>query len=294
VAEILKLLRASLPATINLNHALTHTSPILADATQIHQVVMNLATNAFHALEATGGSLDISLTDVCLDHPLPAVQGELAPGAYVVLEVKDTGPGIPPEILPRIFEPYFTTKGVGKGTGLGLATVLGIVKTHGGEIVVASEPGTGTAFTVYFPAIPSAQPTTRSPENFPCQSGHGRLLFVDDEPVLAKLGKALLSRLGYDVTALTDSPEALQIFRSHPEAFDLVVTDLTMPQLTGLDLAREIQTIRPGIPIILYTGYTERLSQEFPRELGIRKIFLKPLEITGLARTIKELLAAKA
>ena len=290
VKEALKLLRASLPSTIDVRQNLYGDTYIMADPTQIHQVIMNLATNAFHALEEIGGVLAVSLEDVRLDSPLPAVQGEIQPGDYVRLQVLDTGPGIAPEIWSRIFEPYFTTKEVGKGTGMGLATVLGIVKSHGGEIVLEKESGQGTTFTLYFPALAETEPADQPLPETDLPTGTGKILFVDDEPDLAKLGKVILSSLGYTVTTTTNSRVALEIFRSQPEAYDLVITDLTMPNFTGAELAQKIQEIRSDIPLIICTGYRERLSREDMERLGIKEVLIKPVKARQLAEVIQQLL----
>jgi CheY-like chemotaxis protein len=207
--------------------------------------------------------------------------------------VQDTGPGIPPEIIQRIFEPYFTTKETGKGTGLGLPTVMAIVKSHGGGIVLESNIGQGTAFTIYFPALQAVEPDMPSPREGIVQSGVGRILFVDDEQPLAELGKAFVERLGYQATAVTDSSEALEIFRSQPQEFDLVVTDLTMPKLTGIDLAREVKIIRPDMPIILCTGYAERVSQGMAKELGIQEVIIKPFKLQQLGQILNKILESK-
>jgi PAS domain S-box-containing protein len=289
VQEAINLLRATLPATIEINAQLLSESPVLADATQINHATMNLATNAFHAMEKTGGLLSITLDEMEFDRPMPTVHGGLPPGSYVRLKIEDTGAGIDPEIQPRIFEPYFTTKEVGKGTGLGLATVLGIVKSHGGEISLESQPGQGTAFSLYFPII-DQQPDLPIHEQPTLPKSAERILFIDDEPALAELGKAALTRLGYAVTASTKSREALEIFQTRPQEFDLVITDLTMPHLNGLDLARHLQALRPELPIIICTGYSELLNPAETRELGIKEILGKPLSLTLLAETVKRVL----
>jgi PAS domain S-box-containing protein len=294
IQDVLQLLLASLPRTIEIQqHLLSHT-PILADATQIHQIILNLVTNAYHAMEETGGTLEISLVEVQIESPVPANLKELKPGLYMKLQVRDTGPGIDPDILPRIFEPYFTTKEVGKGNGLGLAIVLGITKSHGGEIVVDSIPGQGTTFTIYFPQLIATRPTSSTIAPSDLTAGTGHILIVDDEPALADLWAAALNRLGYETTKITNSLEAMEIFSAHPEEFDLVITDLVMPELTGLELVRKARTIRPDITIIACTGYSERFGQEEIMELGIKAVLKKPLEVRQLAEVVKQVLGSRA
>ena len=290
VQEALKLMRAIIPTTIEIRSLLLSNSTILADATQIHQIIMNLASNAFHAMETNGGILDISLTDEELEQPLAAIQGELQPGRYVKLQIKDTGVGIDPGFMPLIWDPYFTTKEVGKGTGLGLATVLGLVKTHNGEMLLESELGQSSTFTIYFPVVEETLDTVSTISQVGLPSGTGRILFIDDEPALAALGQTALSSQGFEVTAKISSREALELFKTQPEAFDLVVMDLTMPQLTGLDLAREMHAIRTDIPIILFTGYAERLISNKLHEIGIREVLIKPLQVSQLGESINKLL----
>ncbi len=282
-----------MPSTIEIQQLLLAQDTIMADPNQIRQVIMHLVTNAYQAMGEMGGTLEISLVNVPIENPTPASLGELQPGPYVKLQVKDTGPGIDPDILPHIFEPYFTTKEVGQGSGLGLAAVLGIVKSHGGEIVVDSIPGQGTSFTIYFPQLIETLSST-----LPTAPGHvttdlGRILIVDDEPALADLWAAALNRLGYKTTKTTNSLEALEIFSERPEVFDLLITDLVMPELTGLELAREARTIRPDISIIACTGYSERFSQEEIMKLGIKAVLKKPLEVSQLAEVVNQIMGSK-
>jgi PAS domain S-box-containing protein len=291
VEEALTLLRASLPSTIEIRQYLESGSPILADATQMHQVVINLATNASQAMEETGGFLEIILKDRHLEGPLTTVHGKLPAGKYVALTVKDTGPGIDPEITPRIFEPYFTTKEAGKGTGLGLATVQGIVRSHGGDLVVESTPGQGTVLTAYFPRLGETRVITATPDEETIPRGTERILLVDDEIFMANLGKAALGKMGYRVTATTSSREALEIFRANPKDFDLVITDLTMPQLTGVELGKRLMEIRGDVRLILCTGYNERFSREEVLKLGFREFLKKPLGINELGKTVQRVLA---
>jgi nitrogen-specific signal transduction histidine kinase/ActR/RegA family two-component response regulator len=294
IQETLQLLRAGLPGSIKIQPLLLSHTPILADAAQIQQIILNLATNAYNTMEKTGGTLEISLVDEQIENPEPASLGELRPGFYVKLEVRDTGTGIAPDVLPRIFEPYFTTKEVGKGSGLGLATVLGITKSHGGEIVVDSTPGKGTTFIIYFPQLIKTQPSASSTTLKHSTAGLRRILIVDDEPALADLWAAALNLLGYETTKITNSLEALEIFSAQPENFDLLITDLVMSGLTGMELAREARTIRPDIVIIACTGYNEKFSQEEILGLGFKAVLKKPLEVRQLVKVVEQVMGNKA
>ena len=290
VNEALKLLRASIPSTIEIDRRIERRqTTILADATQIHQVVLNLCTNAVHAMEKTGGMLKVTLEPVEIESPRGPATGDLIEGRYVKLSVSDTGIGMDTTTLDRLFNPYFTTKSKGTGTGLGLAVVHGIVQSHGGTIDVSSEPGKGSVFDVYFPRIDKEiVPAKKSA--IPLSKGDERILFVDDEEGLGNLGTRMLGHLGYDVVTKTSSMEALDLFRTRHNRFDLVVTDLTMPFMTGDKLAEELMKIRPDIPIILCTGYSERLSEDEIRKLGIRTLLIKPIELEELSRTVRNVL----
>ncbi len=290
IKETLKLLRASLPATIQVRQDLGDRGKILGDPTQVHQVVMNLCTNAYHAMGAEGGLLDISLASVDIDAG-HLVQGEtLQPGQYLKLSVRDTGHGIEPEILHRIFEPYYTTREKGAGTGLGLAVVHGIVKNHHGAIQASSQVGVGSTFDVYFPKVEDYSVESEAEPEEPVRGGNECILFVDDEPALEELGGRLLSGLGYEVVTRSSAWEALQLFKAKTMAFDLVITDMTMPQLTGEKLALEILRIRPEMPIILCTGFSEQINNERARSLGIRALVMKPFLKNEMARTIRRVL----
>ena len=261
VKEAARLLRPLLPTTIVINQQVdVATRPILADPNQLHQILMNLCTNAFHAMEQTGGILEITLKDckLCqsdlLHHP------EIQPGNFVMLSISDTGPGIEPEIWGRIFDPYFTTKGVGKGTGMGLSIVHGIVTSCGGFITSENNIGNGAIFRVFFPALEEkVVPYVHHIEAVAL--GNERILFVDDENILVEMGQAMLEQLGYEVTIRTSSLEALTTFQNQSDQFDVVITDQTMPGMTGMDLARQMLRIRPDIPIILCTGYSTVISE---------------------------------
>ena len=290
IKETLKLLRASLPATIQVRQDLGDRGKILGDPTQVHQVVMNLCTNAYQAMSAEGGLLDISLSSVDINAG-HLVQGEtLQPGQYLKLSVRDTGHGIDPEILHRIFEPYYTTREKGAGTGLGLAVVHGIVKNHHGAIQASSQVGVGSTFDVYFPKVEDYSVESEAEPEEPVRGGNECILFVDDEPALEELGGRLLSGLGYEVVTRSSAWEALQLFKAKTMAFDLVITDMTMPQLTGEKLALEILRIRPEMPIILCTGFSEQINNERARSLGIRALVMKPFLKNEMARTIRRVL----
>ena len=288
VREALKLLRASLPSTIEIrSQSCTNCPAVLADPTQIHQVVMNLCTNAAHAMEEKGGRLDVALSVVNVDQEMAGADPQLHEGCYVRLSVCDTGHGMDTATLERIFDPFFTTKPPGQGTGLGLAVVHGIVRNHEGGITVYSQPGEGAAFHLYFPAV-ERESYDGQGDAPPVSSGAGeRLLFVDDEDIVAKVAARVLERLGYKVTACTDPKEALALFQQQPGDFELVITDYTMPGLTGTALSAELLKVRPEVPIILITGFTSSLDDKKVREMGIRKLLIKPFSAAALAESVK-------
>ena len=291
VKEALKLLRASLPATIDIHQNISSdTHVVQADLTQIHQLLMNLCTNAAHAIGDKGGTVYVSLENVSVDRPAKLPHTDLAPGRYLRLSVGDTGHGMTPQVLEKIFDPYFTTKEKGKGTGLGLAVVHGIVKRHRGHLAVESEPEKGTAFYIHFPVIEEnlSADEKNSADSFP--RGNECILFVDDEEDVVEIGERMLTHLGYEVVAKSDSIEVLDLFRSQSERFDLVITDMTMPNLTGDKLAEEMLRIRSDIPIILYTGYSESFSREQAQKIGIKKFGMKPFEMRDLAETTRKVL----
>ena len=292
VVEALKLLRASLPTTIRIESNLSSNSAVLADPTQIHQVIMNLCTNAAHAMRERGGLLKIDLHDIIPDFGLVEQHPQLSFGTYIKLSISDTGHGMEQNIVNRIFDPFFTTKDRGEGTGMGLAVVLGIVKSHGGAIVLDSRLSVGSAFDVYLPVI-EKEAVADDIEKAIIPKGTGRILFVDDEKPLADLGFQILKRLGYDVSTRTSSVEALELFSAQPDKFDLVITDMTMPNMTGDELAAKILDIREDIPIILCTGYSERMSKEKAHAIGIKEFVLKPIIMSDLATTVRKVLDEK-
>jgi len=292
IKEGVKFLRASLPTTIEIRQEMEEDlGTIEADPTQIHQVLMNLCMNASQAMGDQGGVLEVSLEKIDLDEGRSPSTLGLEPGPYLRLRVSDTGHGIPPEVLPRIFDPYFTTKEVGKGTGLGLAVVHGILKSYGGGISVSSEVGKGSSFGVYFPRIEAPSPTLEAVQAEPLPPGRKeRVLFVDDEQAIVEIGQKILEYLGYEAVVRTSSLEALELFRAKPYQFDLVITDMTMPNMTGAGLAHEILGIRPGMPIILCTGFSEQMSGEKAKGLGIREFVMKPLVVMDLAKAMRRAL----
>ncbi len=292
VREALKFLRASLPATIDIRAEIGAEDAVtLADPTEIHEVLMNLATNAAHAMGDGGGTLTVGLAAVDVDEDAAGRCPGLKPGPFIRLTVEDTGCGIPPGILSRIFDPFFTTKPQGEGTGMGLAVVHGIVSGSGGAISVASQVGKGTMFRVYFPRFLEASPKPVEASPKPIPTGHERVLLVDDEPGQASSLRDVLEKLGYSASFETDPLRALEDFRAHPESFDLVVTDQTMPQLVGTKLAEALLRIRPGIPIILCTGFSDDVSEETAASLGIREFVLKPYTIGEMASAIRRALS---
>jgi len=285
--EVLPLIRATLPSYITISQTIETSGKIIADPTRIHQLLMNLCTNAYHAMQTSDGILDIKLSSVSFktEDLLPSL--EMLPGSYVKLMVADTGTGIATPNLRRIFEPYFTTKEKGDGTGLGLSIVHGIVKSHKGHIFVESQIGLGTTFIIYFPEAKNGchTPVTQTETELP--RGHERILFIDDEKAILKVNKIRLERIGYQVTIQNNSIEALKLFQEQPADFDLIITDMAMPDLTGDLLAAECIKIRPDIPIILCSGYSEIMSEIKAKEIGISKFVIKPVLINDLSRAIR-------
>jgi PAS domain S-box-containing protein len=291
IEEAVKFLRATIPSTIEINLRLAPNAPaVLADATEVHQIVMNLGTNAWHAMRGRAGKLDVELEPFTVDHELAAHTPQLREGQYARLTVSDSGDGMDQATLSRIFEPFFTTKVAGEGTGLGLSVVHGIMQSHDGAITVYSKVRIGTTFRLYFPAHLVGVPTHEiQTAETPCGAGE-RVLFVDDEAPLARLGKVILERLNYSVDARTDVIEALELIRAEPGKYDLVITDQTMPSMTGIDFARHIGQIRPDLPVILMTGYVGQLRIEQLRPIGILELLPKPPTIRTLGEAVYRVL----
>lgn len=288
--ETLKLLRATIPSTIDIRKKISPSvGEVLADPVQLHQVIMNLCTNAAHAMREKGGILEVGLDSTEITPQMLPLFPDVKPGPYVKLSVDDTGAGISSEIMSKIFDPFFTTKKRGEGTGLGLSVVYGIVKECGGTVTVQSEPGRGSSFTIFLPAIERGAELARESSR-PVPGGRERILFTDDEEILVEMGREMLEGLGYEVTTATSSARALEIFRAQPDRFDLVITDMTMPGMTGKELAGELLGIRPDIPIILCTGFSEIITEEEAKSMGIRKFAIKPLNLRSIADLIRAVL----
>ncbi|MCP4011342.1 MAG: response regulator [Proteobacteria bacterium] len=288
VMEAIKLLRSTLPSTIKIIESIQpDLAPIMGDATQIHQIVMNLCTNAAHAMEDHGGTLEVYLEQVYLDSKFIVNYKVLPKGRYLKLTISDTGHGMNPDLMGSIFEPYFTTKGKGKGTGLGLAVVHGIVKSHHGEITVYSEPQRGTTFNIYLPVIETT--VEKRPEEVQdLPRGTECILYVDDETSIVRMGKRLLEGLGYTVIAKTQSLEALEAFKKTPHRFDLVITDMTMPNLRGDKLASQILEIRPDVKLIICTGFSRYITEGIAEKLGVKSVLMKPFTRKSLALIVRK------
>jgi PAS domain S-box-containing protein len=292
IEEGLKMLRSSIPTTISIVENIdSDCGTILADPTQVHQILMNLCTNAFHAMEETGGVISVTLGSTTIEASDAELLSNVSPGEYLRLTVGDTGAGIRPDVIDRIFDPYFSTKEVGRGTGMGLAIIHGIMKNSGGAVAVDSRLGEGSTFEVYFPVVEDESPhTVASPLGRP--SGTERILLVDDEILLCEMGKEVLERLGYRVTMCSSSVDALKTFRNAPDEFDLVMTDQTMPGMTGSELAEQILQIRPEIPIILCTGYSSLINEHSANVIGIKEFALKPLTNGVMGKLVRKVLDA--
>ena len=288
IKEGMRMMHSTIPASIEIRESISRELPkVAANPTHMHQLIVNLCKNAADAMLEKGGVLAVNLEAVTLSEISADQDTDLAPGEYVKLTVGDTGCGISADQLERIFDPYFTTKEVDKGTGLGLSVVLGIVKSHGGAIHVHSIQGEGTRFDIFFPVASAAadEPEFAAPQSLPV--GTERIFFLDDETSVVDLNKLRLEKLGYEVTAATDPQTALRMIREDPEQFDLVITDMTMPKMTGDDFSREVLDIRPGMPIILCTGFSEKMSEERARSIGISRYIEKPVDMATLANTVR-------
>jgi CheY-like chemotaxis protein len=289
IEDTIKLLRATIPMSVEIRQNIKSTfDNVLADSTQIHQILINLCTNADHAMP-DGGTIEISLENVELDKEAVSQYPELNPGRYVNLRVSDTGNGIPNEEIDRIFDPYFTTKEFGKGTGMGLSVVHGIVKSHGGVITAHSKHGQGATFSILLPAIEKETVFEfKLDEKLP--TGSESILFIDDEESIVFVGRNRLERLGYKVEARMNPVEAIELFRNNPDQFDLVITDMTMPEMNGEQLSKMILKIRPDMPIILCSGFSEKINEDKAKEIGIRRFVAKPISRNELANLVRQIL----
>ena len=292
IKEALKLIRASLPATIEIRMNIPGApDKVWADYTEMHQVLMNLCTNAAHAMEESGGILEVILEQAEIDDRSASMDPALTPGLYQRITVSDTGHGMDREVQSRIFDPFFTTKEQGKGTGMGMSVVHGIIKSHGGAITVYSEPGQGSTFHIFIPVMTSGStecPQASQPADL--AAGEEHILFVDDEKHIVDFASEILKALGYTVTGCNSSLEALELFSRDPSRFDLVITDQTMPRMTGVNLAGELTRLRPDIPIILCTGFSAALTPEKLKWSGVRELIMKPILVGQLAKTIRDVL----
>ena len=287
--EVLKFIRSSIPATIKIESDIRTNSLIKGSPIQVHQIFMNLCTNAAHAMEDNGGVLKITLSDVEMNNLDTAKRLGLKQGHFIEIKVSDTGTGIAPELIDLIFEPYFSTKKPGEGTGMGLALVRGIVESYGGSILVASEPGKGSVFTIHLPVLPEPG-MQQSYEAEDSPTGTERILYVDDELPIVKIADRILKGLGYSVTTRTSSIEALELFKSNPAGFDLIVSDMTMPGMTGDQFARELIAVRPDIPVIICTGFSEKMNKAKAETTGIKGFLMKPVVKSEMARMVRKVL----
>ena len=293
IKEALKLLRGTLPSTIEIrSYIKADCGPVMADPSQMHQVILNLCTNSFHAMRAEGGLLEVRLEELPLPVEFTQPPQNLRPGRYVCLSVKDNGYGMSADTLERAFEPYFTTKEKGEGTGLGLATVHGIVRSHHGAIHVCSAEQAGTAITIYLPLCSQPMNVGFAEAETPIPTGSGVILFVDDEESIVNMGCEALSRLGYTVHGFASSEAALAFFEKEPYRIDAVISDQTMPKLTGIDLARRLLAIRPELPVILCSGFSELITAEEVKAAGIREYLTKPVISRDYARALEAALKA--
>jgi len=291
VKEAFEFLRSTIPTSIKFSLKIDDDcGAVMGNSTQLHQIVINLCTNAYHAVQEADSNIEVSLAKI--EFGIEDVLNNIGmkPGRYIRLTVSDTGHGMERDVVEQIFDPYYTTKEKGKGTGLGLSVVHGIVKEHGGEIKVYSEPGKGSTFLVFLPVIETSAETSRTEAIAPVQKGNERILLVDDEEQIVKMQNEMLKLLGYHVTPRTSSIETLEAFRAQPDKFDLVITDMTMPNMSGAELASELVEIRPDIPIIICTGFSEKMSKERADVLGIKGFLTKPIVRDQIARTIRKVL----
>jgi PAS domain S-box-containing protein len=288
IKEAVKLLNSTIPKSIRIEHYLDTDESILADPTQIHQLIINLCTNSYHAMKEKGGILSITLTDLTLNNRSLLKGLDLPPGKYIMLEVQDSGYGMDDETKEKIFDPYFTTKEIGEGTGLGLAVVHGIVKSCQGFISVNSKKGKGTAFYIFLPVSENSETGYAENPKVPFRRGAERILVVDDEQNITRIIEIMLSKYGYKVTPFNDSAEACEAFKKNPQDFDLIITDMTMPKMNGVEVARQVQEIIPDKPVIICSGYSDLINKEKALKLGLYYLS-KPVALNDLGIMMKEI-----
>jgi PAS domain S-box-containing protein len=290
--EVLKLCRSTIPVNIEIVQKIQQDcGSIRGSATQLHQIGMNLITNAYHAVQEKNGKIIVGLEEIKIDQ-INLIDTSIKPGKYLLFTVSDDGIGITEKLKNKIFEPYFTTKEQGKGTGLGLAVVYGIVKEYGGEIEMETEIGSGTTFRIYLPLIDESEDKSITEAKTELEMGHENILLVDDEPAVVRLEQQMLERLGYKISSHTSSLDAVEVFRSNPDAFDIIITDMTMPNMTGDQLAKEILSIKPDMPIIICTGFSERINKEQAGIIGIKGFLMKPIIKSDMAQMVRNVLDA--
>jgi len=290
--EVLKLCRSTIPVNIEIVQKIQQDcGSIRGNATQLHQIGMNLITNAYHAVQEKNGKIIVGLEEIEIDQ-INLIDTSINPGKYLLFTVSDDGIGMAEKLKNKIFEPYFTTKEQGKGTGLGLAVVYGIVKEYGGEIEMETEIGSGTTFRIYLPLIDKSEDKSITEAKTELETGHENILLVDDEPAVVRLEQQMLERLGYKISSHTSSLDAVEVFRSNPDAFDIVLTDMTMPNMTGDQLAKEILSIKPDMPIIICTGFSENMNKEQAEIIGIKGFLMKPVIKSDMAQMVRKVLDA--
>jgi PAS domain S-box-containing protein len=291
IKDSLNLLRATMPATVEIRENFaTAEGTILADPIQINQVIMNLCINASQAMEEGGGIIEVSALKVALNGRAGDGNPGLPKGDYIRISVSDTGHGIDPQIVDKIFDPYFTTKEVGRGSGMGLAVVHGIVKNHSGEVTVDSIPGEGATFNVFFPLADESAKVEEAPETETPQQGHETVLVVDDEPSIVYMTAQMLRRMGYSVEAKVNPHEAIELLQSGSQKIDLVISDMTMPQMTGIQLFEKVKQIQPDIPVIICTGHSDLINPGKAKELGIAALAMKPITRQAITKAVRDVL----
>jgi len=290
VEDAIIFLRNTIPSSIRINQKFPEKEvTVMGDATQINQILMNICMNAYQEMEKTGGIIDITAEKIILNKGVLTNSSNLNEGSHFKITIRDNGPGISSDIIDQIFDPYFTTKEIGKGSGLGLSIVHGLVKDHNGFINVESEINQGSTFTILFPVVEQeAETQILIQENFP--KGTERILFIDDEKSVLYMGKKILKKLGYEVEAKNKPIEALELFKLTPEKFDIVITDMTMPEMNGVEVSKKIMSIRPDVPVVICTGHSPLIDEDSAMNYGVTKLVMKPISMQEIAKTIRDVL----